>query len=186
MSQMSKKLVFTSSIDFNDYKNIDKEEKVNIKQKNLRPNNNTIFSPKTIKRTQEFIEREEGLRLKAYKDTGGVWTIGYGHTKNVKPDDKITKEEAEKFFIEDIQEHITPLKNVKISLSENEKIALVSFIYNVGPNAFLKSTLLKKLNNNDKQGAAEEFNKWIYDNGKIQNGLIKRRTNEKNLFLKKD
>lgn len=145
---------------------------------------NTDFSPEAIKKAREFIQGKEGLKLDAYKDTGGVWTIGYGHIKNVKQGDKITKEEAEKFYMDDFKEHIKPLNNVKVPLSENEKIALASFIYNVGPNAFKNSTLLKKLNNGDKKGAAQEFDKWIYDNGKIQNGLVNRRKNEKNLFLK--
>jgi len=145
---------------------------------------NAEFSSEEIKKAREFIQGKEGLKLEAYKDTGGVWTIGYGHIKNVKQGDKITKEEAEKFYNDDFKEHIKPLNYVKVPLSENEKIALASFIYNVGPNAFKNSTLLKKLNNGDKKGAAQEFDKWIYDNGKVQNGLVNRRKNEKNLFLK--
>lgn len=145
---------------------------------------NMDFSPETIKKAREFIQGKEGLKLEAYKDTGGIWTIGYGHIKNVKQGDKITKEEAEKFYMDDFREHIKPLNNVKVPLSENEKIALASFIYNVGPNAFKNSTLLKKLNNGDKKGATQEFDKWIYDNGKVQNGLVSRRKNEKSMFLK--
>ena len=147
---------------------------------------NTYFSSNSIKRARDFIQGEEDFRADAYKDTGGVWTIGYGHIKNVKQGDKITKQEAERLYTEDFKEHIKPLNEVKVPLSDNEKIALASFIYNVGPSAFKTSTLLKKLNAGDKKGAAQEFKKWIYDNGKIQKGLVNRRNREMNLFLTDD
>ena len=146
--------------------------------------NNGYFSSDSIKKAREFIQGEEDFRAEAYKDTGGVWTIGYGHIKNVKKGDKITRQEAEKLYAEDFKEHIKPLNEVKIPLSDNEKIALASFIYNVGPNAFKTSTLFKKLNAGDKKGAAQEFKRWVYDNGKVQKGLVNRRNREMNLFLK--
>ena len=164
---------------YGDNESLMKKIETNKKQKI----DNANFSIDEIEKAREFIQGKEGLKLEAYKDTGGVWTIGYGHIKNVKQGDKITKEEAEKLYAQDFVEHIKPLNNVKVSLSKNEKIALASFIYNVGSNAFKNSTLLKKLNNGDKKGAAEEFDKWIYDNGKIQKGLVNRRKKEKNLFL---
>lgn len=158
-----------------------------IKSENITKNiNNADLSPEAIKKAREFIQGKEGLNLNAYKDTGGVWTIGYGHIKNVKQGDRITKEEAEKFYMDDFKEHIKSLNSVKVPLSENEKIALASFIYNVGSGAFKNSTLLKKLNNGDKKGAAQEFDRWVYDNGKVQKGLVERRKKEKNLFLKTD
>ena len=154
------------------------KEKTNI-------NNNTTFSDETIKKAREFIGDSEGIKLDAYQDGGGVWTIGYGHTKNVKQGDRITKEEAEKLYKEDFEEHIKPLKEVKVPLTDNQKVALSSFIYNVGGTAFKNSTMLKKLNNNDFVGAANDFDIWIYDNWKKENGLINRRKKEKMLFLQK-
>ena len=156
-------------------------DEVKTDNKNI---DNTYFSSDSIKKAREFIQGEEDFRAEAYKDTGGIWTIGYGHIKNVKQGDKITKQEAERLYIKDFNEHIKPLKEVKVPLSDNEKIALASFIYNVGPNAFKTSTLLKKLNVGDKKGAAQEFKRWIYDNGKVQKGLVNRRNREMNLFLK--
>lgn len=148
---------------------------------------NSVFSDKAAKKARIFIQGSEGFKNVAYKPTPtDKWTIGYGHTKNVQPGDKITEEEAERFFKEDFEQHIKPLKEVKIPLSENEKIALASFIYNVGPQAFLDSTLLKKLNANDREGATKELKKWIYENKKVNQGLINRRNKEINLFLTPD
>ncbi len=76
---------------------------------------------------------------------------------------RIWKKELKK---QDFKEHSSYLKYVKVPLNENEKIALTSLIYNIGPNAFIKSTLLKKLNAGDKKGAADEFDRWIYKNQK--------------------
>ena len=169
--------------------NIQTPLKASISYDDIKINNNfdnTHFSADSIKKAREFIQGEEDFRAEAYKDTGGVWTIGYGHIKNVRQGDKITRQEAEKFYAKDIEEHIKPLNEVKVPLSDNEKIALASFIYNVGPNAFKTSTLLKKLNAGDKKGAAQEFKRWIYDNGKVQKGLINRRNREMKLFLKDD
>lgn len=161
-----------------------KKEEIN-KSNNLK-NDNSSFTDEERKKAREFITNGEGFSEKAYQDTGGVWTIGYGHTKNVKKGDKITLEEAEKYYKADFEEHIEPLKEVKVPLNNNQKIALASLIYNIGPNAFRKSTLLKKLNNNDFDGAADEFDKWTYDNGKKLNGLVNRRKKEKELFISPD
>lgn len=163
---------------------------VDVKQlesnKDAKQIDNSVFSDDELRKAREFIIGSEGYREEAYQDTGGVWTIGYGHIKNVKPGDKITKEQAEELYKEDFKAHSAYLKNVKVPLNKNEKIAITSLIYNIGPSAFKKSTLLKKLNDGDRQGAAAEYDKWIYDNGKIQNGLIKRRKREKDLFLTLD
>ena len=147
---------------------------------------NTNFSSETKLKTRLFITQKEGFDANAYKDTGGVWTIGYGHTKNVKQGDVVTRAQAEELFWEDFKEHVIPLEKVKVPLSENQKVALASFIFNVGPTAFKNSTLLKKLNNNDIKGAADEFDRWILDNGVIKKGLINRRKEEKELFLTPD
>ena len=147
---------------------------------------NTIFSDDVRKKARKFITEKEGFKANAYQDSGGVWTIGYGHIKDVKPGDKVTLEEAGDLFEEDFEKHLKPLKAVKVPLTNNQKIALVSFAYNVGPTAFKNSTLLKKINNNDFVGAADEFDRWIYDNKVISKGLINRRKDEKKLFLTPD
>lgn len=133
-----------------------------------------------------LIKSFEGLRLHAYKCPAGVWTIGYGHTKGVKKGDMITELKAETLLIIDLQSfEYTINKLVKVPLTQNQFDALVSFVFNVGSANFQKSTLLRKLNNKDYNGAANEFGKWVYANKKVLPGLVKRREAEKELFLKK-
>ncbi len=156
-----------------------------------------IFSEKEIVKAREFIQGQEGLRLRGYEDAAGVMTIGYGHTGDVdgKPITKdmlITKEKAEELYRKDFEIHSAPLKYVKVPLTINQKIALASFIYNFGGTKFIKSTLYKKLNAGDYKGAADEFDVWINTRtpGKRKSepniGLINRRKREKELFLTPD
>lgn len=131
-----------------------------------------------------FICKHEGCSLTAYKDSGGVWTIGYGHIKNVLPTDIISQEQADLFLLQDLKPtEICINENVKVVINQNQFNSLSSFIFNVGVNAFSKSTLLKKLNSGDYSGAANEFMRWVYDNGRFVQGLFNRREDEKNLFL---
>lgn len=135
-------------------------------------------------RGRQFIREREGLRLKAYRDGGDVWTIGYGHTKEVRAGDNISFDKAEVFFEEDIDKAISVIeKYVEVELSQNQFDALTSFIFNVGGTAFAHSTMLKKLNTGDFSGAAEQFDRWVYDNKKKIEGLVARRKLEKALFL---
>lgn len=140
-----------------------------------------------------LLKELEGLRLKAYKDSAGVWTIGYGHIHGVYPGMTCTAEDAFKWLVEDvwyIEEGVCDL--VTTPLNQNEFDALVLFSFNVGldidaddkAEGLGDSTLLKKLNAGDKQGAAEEFGKWVNAGGKPVQGLVKRRKLEKELFLK--
>jgi lysozyme len=148
------------------------------------PVDNSIFSDDTWIKTRKFITREEVFSEKAYKPIKtDVWTIGYGHTEGVKEGDTITREQAEELFKNDFKKYSSCLKNVTVPLNDNEKVALISFVYNVGPGAFKNSTLLKKLNKGDKKGAADEFDRWIYQKGKKLDGLVNRRKREKDLFL---
>ena len=145
---------------------------------------NSVFSNDTWKKTRIFITGKEDFREKAYKPTpNDVWTIGYGHTEGVKEGDKITRQQAEELYKQDFKKYSSALKNVTVPLNDNEKVALTSFIYNVGQGAFKSSTLLKKLNEGDKEGAANEFSKWVYQKGEKLNGLVDRRKKERELFL---
>lgn len=126
----------------------------------------------------------ETLRLKAYLCPSGKPTIGWGHTKGVSLGQTITEAQAEKFLEEDYKEMEQAVKTlVTVPLTENQLQALTSFTYNVGINAFKSSTMLRKLNASDFEGAYNEFDRWIYGNGKKLNGLIKRRKVERTLFL---
>ena len=140
----------------------------------------------------ELIKQFEGLSLKPYLDAVNIPTIGYGSTyyedgtKVTLKDKPITEERAtqllefiaNKTFSENIN------KVVKVPLNQNQFDALVSFAYNIGNKNFNWSTLLKKLNLSDYEGASQEFGRWNQANGKILNGLVLRRQKEKELFLK--
>ena len=131
----------------------------------------------------------EGKRLAAYDDGVGVWTIGFGTIKypngvRVKKGDTCTLEQAKDYMRHDLIEfEHTVNSSVKVPLNQNQFDALVSLAYNIGSNAFKSSTLVKKLNTGDYQGAADQFNVWINAGGKRMQGLVNRRDREKLLFL---
>ncbi|MCT8349473.1 lysozyme [Photorhabdus temperata] len=126
----------------------------------------------------------EGLSLTAYRCPAGVWTIGYGHTRGVKPGDVVTDKQAEQFLLEDLAPaYITIESNVKVPLTQGQFDALCSFIFNFGTGAFVRSTLLKKLNAGDYRGAADEFMRWNMAGGRVLPGLDARRASEKTMFL---
>ncbi len=137
----------------------------------------------------ELIKRFEGLRLKAYQDLVGVWTIGYGWTqpvdgKKVGPGMQIVQATADRLLkcgVVQYEQGVNLLVKVKITQSQFD--ALVSFAYNLGLRSLSTSTLLKKLNAGDKQGAADEFGKWVNAGGKRLDGLVVRRAAERELFL---
>lgn len=133
------------------------------------------------------LKEHEGFRAEAYRDTGGVWTIGYGTTKidgrPVEQGMTCTKEQAEQWLYKDLAWAQTAVNQmVKVKLAQNQYDALVSFVYNEGELQFSKSTLLRKLNLGDFVGAAKEFDRWVYDNGKIITGLVARRRVERDQF----
>jgi lysozyme len=132
---------------------------------------------------EKLTESFEGVRLRAYQDSGGKWTIGYGHTDNVYPTQVITALEAILMLECDLQkvaEHITGL--IRIPVSQNEFDAICDFAFNVGVEAFRYSTLLKLLNFSKIPAAAHEFERWDEVRGKVVAGLLKRRIAEENLF----
>ena len=104
----------------------------------------------------------EGCKLKAYKDSVGVLTVGFGHTGiGVKKDMVITQVEADKLLLIDLLHFEKELnKLVKVALTQNQVDSLVIFMYNIGYEAFEKSTLLSLLNKNDKIKASEQFIRW--------------------------
>lgn len=137
---------------------------------------------------KDIIKKWEGLRLKAYLCPAGVPTIGYGHTYNVKMGQTISVAQAELFLDHDYQDaEEQVLSLVKVPLTENQLGALTSFVFNLGAGNLSRSTLLRKLNQGDYRGAAEQFGAWnkARVNGVMValDGLTKRRADEKNLFL---
>ena len=138
----------------------------------------------------ETIKRHEGLRLNAYQDVAGVWTIGYGNTyypdgKRVKAGDVISLARAVELFkwtVDSFAERI--LAHITTPLNQNQFDALVSFAYNVGVAAFKNSTLLRKVNANPCDPAIrDQFMRWNKAGGKIVNGLTVRRKQEADLYF---
>jgi lysozyme len=126
----------------------------------------------------------EGLRLAAYQDVAGVWTVGYGHTgPDVGAGLTITEEEAETMLLADLADAIVCVNGaVTVAISQCQFDALVDFCFNAGRGNFVNSTLLRKLNLGDVDGAAAEFQLWVHAGGKVVAGLVRRRKAEADLF----
>jgi lysozyme len=143
---------------------------------------------KTSKNGLNLIKKFEGLRLDAYLDAVQIPTIGYGtivypNGVRVKLGDKCTEAQAEQYLTFKLNQFEADIKRmVKVSLKAQQFDALVSFVYNLGPTNFSKSTLLKKINLKEFDSAAEEFLKWNKAGGKVLKGLTRRREAEKELF----
>jgi GH24 family phage-related lysozyme (muramidase) len=134
----------------------------------------------------ELIKKFEGCRLEAYLCPAGVWTIGYGHTgTNVKAGLKITQADAEALLLSDIERFARAVDTwIKVDLTNNQRCALISFTFNVGIGALQESTLRKRLNNGEDpvKVAMEELPRWNKGDGKILEGLVRRRRAEVELF----
>lgn len=131
-----------------------------------------------------LIKKHEGLRTSAYKCPAGVWTVGYGHTRNVKAGDVITEKEAENLLIQDLAAAAADVSRlVKVPLTQGQFDALCSFVFNLGAGSLMKSSLLKYVNAGDFKKAADEFEKWVYSGGRILKGLVNRRKDERQLFI---
>lgn len=125
------------------------------------------------------IATHEGYVGQAYQDIVGVWTIGFGTTEGVKAGQKIDPVKALQRKIEDIQKFEGAIKQcVKVPLHQHEYDAYVSLAYNIGPAAFCKSTLVRKLNQEDYSGACKEILRWNRAGGKVVRGLTLRREAE--------
>ena len=139
------------------------------------------YSENGLKLTEQF----EGCRLEAYLDQAGIPTIGYGHIGGVRMGDKCTQQQAEKWLLEEVKNAEDAVNDlVQVPLTQNQFDALVDFVYNLGAGNFEKSTLLRRLNKGDYQGAAEQFGVWNRAGGFVRNGLTRRRMVEKELFLR--
>lgn len=133
----------------------------------------------------ELIKRHEGLRLEAYRDAVGVWTIGYGHTgADVEEGQTITEHQADALLGEDVREAEECVEeHVTVDLTQGQFDALVSFVFNLGCAAFTRSTLLRLLNEGDAGGAGTQFARWVNAGGQPLPGLVKRRAEEAERFL---
>lgn len=142
---------------------------------------------KTSEQGLEFIKTHEGCRDSVYLCPAGVKTVGIGHTgpeiNALEVGFKVSEEDILTWLKEDVYEAEQAIKTyVETDLTQAQFDALVSFIFNVGTNAFRRSTLLKKINAEDFTGAEDEFSRWIYADGRPLAGLVTRRGAEQELF----
>lgn len=134
---------------------------------------------------EALIKRFEQLRLTAYQDERGIWTIGWGHTKDVRPGDVIGTDMAQGMFAQDTQDAAySVIRLVRVPLSQDQFDALVSFTFNLGAPALESSTLLKLLNAGNAEAAAQQFIRWDHEGPVEVAGLLRRRAAERDLFLK--
>lgn len=131
-----------------------------------------------------LIKRFEGCRLEPYLDVGGVPTCGFGHTgPSVVMGHAWTQQEADDTLDDDLVGAEKVINDLGLNLTQGQLDALVSFVFNLGGRALLRSTLLKLLRAADFDGAADEFPKWSHANGKVVAGLLVRREAERAMFL---
>lgn len=143
-----------------------------------------------MQRGIEIIKHFESCRLKAYKDGGGVWTIGWGTTAMAgvgitpKKGMVITQDEADMYLERGINKFLAQLIPLFTRPVEQQHLgAYLSLAYNIGITAFSKSTTLRRYNNGEMQGAADSILWWNKDNGLVISGLVRRRESERWLFL---
>jgi lysozyme len=138
----------------------------------------------TAETTIDFIAKFEGLKLTAYRDVGGVLTIGYGHTgKDVLPNMVITTLQARILLEEDIAQTQKYINHyVKVPLNANQFMALTSLVFNIGIGDFERSSLLKYLNAKKYSEAANCFVKLGNVDGTPNSALILRRISERKIF----
>lgn len=129
-----------------------------------------------------LIKSFESLRLKAYQDSVGVWTIGYGHTKGVKAGDVITEAQADAFLRADLADAETSVRQYCPVTTQGQFDALVSFTFNLGGGSLKDSTLRRKHNEGDYAGARAEFARWNRAGGQVLAGLSRRRAAEAALY----
>lgn len=142
---------------------------------------------KLSQRGIDLIKQFEGYSSKAYPDpaTGGApWTIGYGTTKGVKPGMVITAQQGEKMLRDDVAKFESGVSSlITAPTTQGQFDAMVSLAYNIGLGNFGKSTLLKKHNARCYTCAADQFRVWNRANGKVMNGLTKRRAAERQVYM---
>lgn len=140
--------------------------------------------------TMNLLKKFEGCSLDAYQDSVGIWTIGYGNTfyedgTPVKQGDSITRSEAEKLLKKIVEQFADEIdQELKTDLNDCQFGAILCFTYNVGIDAFRRSTLLKKVNiDPDDPSIAKEFKRWVRAGGQTVNGLVKRRQEEADYYF---
>ena len=131
----------------------------------------------------DLIKHFEGCVLDAYKCPAGVWTIGYGHTKDVQPGDSWSEDHADHMLLVELEEYENYVNTaVNVPLSQNQFDALVSWVYNLGNGNLTSSTMLKVLNSGDYAGVPAQILRWNKAGGKVLDGRTTRRQAEADMF----
>lgn len=136
-----------------------------------------------------LIKKYESYRPETYKCPSGKDTIGYGTRIDFYPEckgKKMSEQEATNYLMKTIQDHIIPTikKYVKVPLSQNQLDALASLVYNIGTTTFIKSDLLKALNNKNTENIRKNWEEFRVSGGKVSKGLVNRRKTEIDMFFK--
>ena len=134
-----------------------------------------------------LIKKHEGCKLTAYKCPAGVWTIGYGWTEGVKEHDKITQAHADELLARGLARYESAvwesIRYAKPKTRQNEFDAMISLVYNIGIGAFSRSSVLRNHLIGETTQAANSFRLWNKANGEVLPGLVKRREDERHLYL---
>ena len=138
------------------------------------------YSDKGLELTKSF----EGLRLTAYQDCAGRWTIGYGHTGPALIEGMtINEADAESLLRADLAETVGCVnRSVRVEIAQCHFDAMVDFCFNAGRGNFMQSTLLRKVNLRDFDGATAQFGLWVHAGGVVVDGLVRRRKAEAEMF----
>lgn len=140
---------------------------------------------KASERCLAAIKEFEGFRANAYQDVAGVWTIGYGDTRNAAPGVTCSEAQASAWLeaaLSDVEAVLNNETVVSAPLTQGQFDALADFAYNLGSGSLLRSTLLRLVNDGELVAAAAEFPKWAYSRGRVLPGLMKRRLAERDWF----
>jgi lysozyme len=144
------------------------------------------MNPDIPQKAVELVKQLEGLRLRAYPDQGGVWTIGYGHTGKVVPNSTITQDTAEQLLDEDLETSSHWIKAyVHVPLNEGQLSALLSFVLNIGGPAFKRGSIPGLLNNGQHPylDVPPVMMEYRMCKGKVDKGLVARRVKECHVFM---
>ncbi|WP_144880546.1 lysozyme [Gluconacetobacter diazotrophicus] len=148
------------------------------------------MSNNILNEATQLIQVFEGFESKPYQDSADIWTVGIGFTIwNHKPvtqyyPSEVSSEESSSYLETLVSNlNVKLLEDITVSLTDNQNVALLSFCYNIGIEAFRNSTMLKDINEGDFSSAANEFPKWNQSAGKVVQGLVTRRSIEQKRFM---
>ena len=149
------------------------------------PNKKTMGNKKLSAKGAFFIKLKEGFRSVAYNKLDSIWTIGYGHTLGVTQGMTCTRTEADTWFLQDVAKCEVSVNKQKLTLSQNQFDALVSYAYNIGVGAFERSNLLAMIKSGKPEAEIRKWwtTHWITVSMKVIPGLVTRRAEEAAMFF---